>query len=66
MTAKEQNEQTTNILQGELYDVEVGFVDGLFELYKIRELIAKYKAEIISTGVVKAITHRHGLYLLNS
>ena len=37
MTTKEQNEQTANIRRGEFDNVEVGFVDGLFELYKIRE-----------------------------
>ena len=37
MTSKEQAEQGANILRGEFDDVEVGFVDGLFEMYKIRE-----------------------------
>ena len=48
LTTTEQKEQTANFLRG-FDDVEVGFVDGLFELYKLRELIAKYQAEIIST-----------------
>ena len=65
MTTKEQNEQGANILIGEFDDVEVGFVDRLFELYKTGEFISKYKAEITTTGVLKAITHRHGSYLFN-
>ena len=38
--------------RGDFEDIEVGFVDGLFEMYKLRELIAKTstKAEIISDG----------------
>ena len=49
LTTAEQKEQTANIMKGEFDDVEVGFVDGLFELYKLRDLISKYKAEIIYT-----------------
>ena len=66
MTSKEQAEQGANILRGEFDDVEVGFVDGLFEMYKIRQLIAKYKAEITANGILKAITHQNGSYLFNS
>ena len=47
LTIMEQKEQPANYLRGDFDDVEVGFVDGLFEPYKLRERIAKYKAEII-------------------
>jgi len=33
--------------KGDYEEVEVGFVDGLFELYKLRELILKSKEEIL-------------------
>ena len=35
LTWKEQNDLTKNYLKGEFDNVEVGFVDGLFELYKL-------------------------------
>ena len=60
LTTKEQKEKTANYLRGDFDDVEVGFVDGLFELYKLRELITKYKTEIISMRVISAIKHRDG------
>ena len=41
-------EQTASIMKGDFDDVEVGFVNGLVELYNLRDRISKYKAEIIS------------------
>ena len=37
-------------------ELQVGFVDGLFELYKLRELIAKIKEEIVSNGLLSTLT----------
>ena len=35
--------------------MEVGFVDGLFEMYKLRLEIAKARADLISDSVCQAI-----------
>ena len=43
-TSKEIEESTKLYLRGDFNTIEVGFVDGLFEMYKLRELIAKTKA----------------------
>ena len=45
---------------------EVGFVDGLFEMYKLRELIALTKAKIISEGVTSMYKHKFGTNLFTS
>ena len=50
-------------LRGDFEDIEVGFVDGLFEMYKLRELIAKTKAEIISDGMASNYKHKFGTNL---
>ena len=52
-TSKEVEESTKSYLRGDFEDIEVGFVDGLFEMCKLRELIAKTKAEIISDGMAR-------------
>jgi len=44
----------------------VGFVDGLFEMYKVRELIAKTKAEIISDGMASNFKHKFGTNLFTN
>ena len=46
--------------------IEVGFVDGLFEMYKLREAIAKAKAEILSNELMSSYTHRFGTALFTS
>ena len=53
-------------MKGDFDDVEVGFVNGLVELYNLRDRISKYKAEIISMWAISAIKHRHGIYLFNT
>ena len=50
-TSLQQNDNA-NGRDDEQDNVEVGFVNGLFELFKLRELIAKCKAEILSFGVI--------------
>ena len=45
--------------------IEVGFVDGLFELYKLRMDIAKVRAEIISTSVLSQYRHKFGPFLFH-
>ena len=44
----------------------MGFVDGLFKMYKLRELIAKTKEEIISDGLISSYKHRLGTNLFTS
>ena len=62
-TNKEVEESTKSYLRGDFEDIEVGFVDGLFEMYKLRELIAKTKAEIISDGMASNYKHKFGTNL---
>ena len=50
-TSKEVEESTNISLQGDFENIEVGSVDGLMEMYKLRELIAKTKAEIIAEAL---------------
>ena len=44
----------------------MGFVDGLFEVYKLRELISKAKGEILSTELISSYNHRFGTSLFTS
>jgi len=46
--------------------IEVGFVDDLFEMYKLREAIAKAKAEILSHKLMSSYTHRFCTALFTS
>ena len=46
--------------------VEVGFVDGLFEMYKLRSEIAKARADLISNSVLQGYRHKFGTFLFNS
>ena len=55
-TNKEVEESTKSYLRGDFEDIEVGFVDGLAEMYKLREQIAKTKADIISDGITRPIS----------
>jgi len=45
--------------------IEVGFVDGLFEMYKLREAIAKAKAEILSNDLTSSYTFGTALFTSN-
>ena len=49
-TLQEIDATTKEYMRGDYEELEVGFVDGLFEMYKLRERIAKTKEEIISDG----------------
>ena len=62
-TNKEVEVSTKAYLRGDFEDIEVGFVDGLFEMYKLRELIAKTKADIISDGTASSYKHKFGTNL---
>ena len=53
-TSKEIEELTKSYLRGDFDIIEVGFVDGLFEMYELRELIAKTKAEIVANGMTNS------------
>jgi hypothetical protein len=46
--------------------MELGFVDGLFELYKLRCDIETAKAEIMATRVLSGYRHSFGTFLFNS
>ena len=65
-TSKEVAESTKNYLRGDFENIEVGFVDGLMEMYKLREVIAKTKAEIISGGFASTYKHKFGTNLFSS
>ena len=52
--------------RGENEIIEVGFVDGLFEMYKLRETIAKAKEAIISNKLMSSYNHRFGTALFTS
>ena len=57
---------TSKYMQGDYEELEVGFIDGLFKRYKLRELIAKMKEGIISNGVLSTYKHRFGTSLFTS
>ena len=46
--------------------IEVGFVDGLFEMYKLRIEIANARAELISNSYLQGYRHKFGTFLFNS
>ena len=46
--------------------IEVGFADGLFEMYKLREEIRKARAEIISESVMSSYNHKFGSFLFGT
>ena len=46
-------------------DIELGFVDGLFELYKLRCDNEKAKAEIMATKVLSSYRHSFSSFLFN-
>ena len=52
--------------QNEVEQIEVGFLDGLFEMYKLRNEIAMARAEIISTSSLQGYRHKFGTFLFNS
>ena len=46
--------------------IELGFVDGLFELYKLRCDIEKARSEIKATKMLSGYYHSFGSFLFNS
>ena len=47
-------------------EIELGFVDGLFELYKVRGDIEKARQEIMATKMLSGYRHSFGFFLFNS
>ena len=46
--------------------IEVGFVDGLFEIYKLRDEIRKARSEIIAESVISSFNHKFGSFLFGT
>ena len=44
----------------------MGFVDGLFKLYKLRCDIEKARSELMATSVLSGYRHKFGSFLFNS
>ena len=65
-TVQEVDATTREYMQEDYEELEVGFVDDLFELYKLRERITKKKEEIISNGLLATYKHRCGTSLCTS
>ena len=47
-------------------NIEVGFVDGLFEMFRLREEIKTARSEIIAESVISSYTHKFGSVLLET
>ena len=47
-------------------DDEFGFVDGLFEMYKLGEEINKARSEIIAEFIILSYNHKFGSFLLGT
>ena len=47
-------------------EIEVGFVDGLFKMYKLRCDIEKANAELIAGGVVSTYNHNFGTFIFGN
>ena len=45
---------------------ELGFVEGLFEMYKLRCEIRKARSEIISESVISSYNHKFGLFIFGT
>ena len=43
-------------------EIEVGLVDGLFEMYKLRCDIAKARAELLADSAVSSYNHKFGTF----
>ena len=56
----------SNYIKRDYEEMEVGFVDDLFELYKLRELILKSNEEILSNRMISSFNHRFGTSLFTS
>ena len=65
-TMQQVDATTKEYLRGEYEEIEVGFVDGLFELYKLRENISKTKAEIMSEGFTSSYKQKYGTNLFTN
>ena len=65
-TLHEVDVTTGSDIKGDFEEVEVGFIDSLFEIYKVRELILKAKEEILSNEMISSCNHRFGTSLFAS
>ena len=44
----------------------MGFVDGLFEMYKLRGDIAKARAELMAEGFASSYDHKFGTFIFGN
>ena len=58
---KQKNQKT-----GEEEEVKVGFVDGLFEMYKLRCDIAKARAELLADSAMSTYNHKFGTFIFGN
>ena len=63
---KQEKIYTDSYIKGDYKEIEVGFVDSLFEMYKLRELIAKAYEEILSKEMMNSYNHSFGTGLYTS
>ena len=63
-------DEATHALKSDKNDenkrIELGFADGLFEMYKLRCDIAKARTELLSTSVLSGYRHKFGTFPFNS
>ena len=63
-------DEATNALKSDRNEenerMELGFVIGLFEMYKVRCDIAKARTELLSTSVLSGYRHKFGTFPFNS
>ena len=55
---------TDDYIRGDYEEIEVGFVDGLFEMFKLRELITKAKGQILAKEVHVTNLYNHRFLVL--
>ena len=52
--------------QADEQEVKVGFVDGLFEMYKLRCDIAKARAELLADSAMSTYNHKFGTFIFGN
>ena len=65
-TLHEVDGTASNYMKGDFEEIEVGFVDGLFEMCKLRELSSKANEEILSNEMISSYNDRFGTSLFTS
>ena len=65
-TFTEQNEPKPIMQANYEEEIEVGFVDGLFEMYKLRCDIEKAKTELIADGLISTYNHNFGTFIFGN